>query len=299
VSFDFTAPSGKKVHYELPYEKLIDLSEFPARVRSEFDVDAIETVGSQFAGLADPEIDRFADALTASNVRLMNVSVDAGDLLDSDPERRAGSITMLKRWIDRFIPMAPTFVRVNAGFPANEHTGEPPARHLVEALVELGEYTRDRGSRLLVENHGGPSSDPVWIGALLDAVGPELLGLLLDLGNFEALTGPLWKAIFSGEPFDAATVFTGLDLSSVYDSIDALADRAELVHVKAHEVTGDSIGVIDLPRALGILAAHGYNGPLSVEYEGNGGDPWQKIGRVVEVTRQAILSPAGADGMPS
>jgi hypothetical protein len=44
---------------------------------------------------------------------------------------------------------------------------------------------------------------------------------------------------------------------------------------------------VDLVRAIGILTAHGYDGALSVEYEGTGGDPWAKTARVLEVAAAA------------
>src|SRR5690606_30690022 len=135
---------------------------------------------------------------------------------------------------------------------------------------ELGEFAAATGARLLVENHGGPSSNPEWMTALLDATGAEYLGLLLDLGNFDALMGPMMAIFFGGpdgQPVDPAVVFAGLDLASLYDGIESLASRAELVHVKAHEVTDEGfVAPIDLPRALRILMEHGYDGPLTVEY---------------------------------
>lgn len=68
--------------------------------------------------------------------------------------------------------------------------------------------------------------------------------------------------------------FAGLDLTTLYDGIEILADRAELVHVTAHHVGHDgAVGPIDLPRALGILRRHGYRGPLTIEYEAPAATP--------------------------
>ncbi|MFD1713940.1 sugar phosphate isomerase/epimerase family protein [Amnibacterium flavum] len=287
TGFDFVDQEGKPVSIRFDYQKLLDLHEFPARARAEFGVDGIELVQFQFDGFDDPEIDAFAEALADSDVQLLNIALDSGDLLESDPELRAEHIAELKRWIARFAEMGSRFVRVNPGSPFSPHHGEEPPAHLVAALVELGDFANAHGTRLLVENHGGPSSDPVWMNRLLDAVGREHLGLLLDLGNFDALLGVVAAAFFGGEATDPATV----DLSSLYAGIESLADRAELVHVKAHEVGEDgSIGHVDLPRALAILAEHGYAGPLTVEYEGNGGDPWAKSARVLDVTRAASVA---------
>jgi sugar phosphate isomerase/epimerase len=292
VDLDFTDPSGREVHLSFPYAKELTLSEFPARARNAFGVDAIETVAFQFSGPDDPELDRFAAALRDNDVRLLNVAIDAGDLLQPDHDKRAADIAEIERWIDRFAAMGVAFVRVNPGSPMVQHSGEDIPEYLVDALRRLSAYAMERGARLLVENHGGPSSDPAWMNRLLDMVGADRLGLLLDLGNFDALLAPTMALLFGdpdGEQVDPQQLFASIDLSSLYEGIEALAPRAELVHVKAHTVGDDGeVGPVDLERALGILAAHGYAGPLTIEYEGTGGDPWAKSARVLEVASAAF-----------
>ena len=214
VDFTFTDPSGRDVQISFPFTKELDLSDFPARARSAFGVDAVETVAFQFTGPDDPELDRFAEQLRAADVRLVNVAIDAGDLLEPDSEKRAADIAAIERWIDRFAAMGASFVRVNPGSPMVQHDGDDLPGYLVAALRDLGDYAAARGSRLLVENHGGPSSDPTWMKSLLDKVGRDRLGLLLDLGNFDALMLPTMALLFGGAdgaPVDAEQVFAGLD----------------------------------------------------------------------------------------
>lgn len=292
VEFSFTDPAGETKTFSFPYQSLTTLAEFPARAKEVFGVDQIETVAFQFReGLDDPELDAFAEALSASGVRLLNVAIDAGDLLEADDDKRTADVAELKRWITRFAEMGSRFVRVNPGSPFSPHHGEQPPLYLVEALIELGDHAAAHGARLLVENHGGPSSDPEWMLGLLDAVGREHLGLLLDLGNFDALIQPAMALMFqpAGAPeIDTVALLENVDLTSVYAGIEALAPRAELVHVKAHDVDDDGVvRPVDLDRAIGILRGHGFDGPLTIEYEGTGGDPWAKSARVLEVAREA------------
>lgn len=299
IALDYTDAEGRPARFEMPYPQLLSLSEFPQRARDEFGVDTIETVAFQFpGGLDDPEIGRFERALGTSGVHLENIAIDVGDLLAVDAAKRAVDIALIKRWIERFAAMGSTFVRVNPGSPFNPHHGNAPPAHLIAALIELGEFANARGSRLIVENHGGPSSDPVWLNALLDGTGRDACGLLLDLGNFDALLGPAMAMFASGgegEAVDPMALFADIDLSSLYDGITALAPRAELVSVKSHVVSDDGqVGFVDLDRALGILFAAGYDGTLTVEYEGNGGDPWAKSARVLEVTRELVAAKGSA-----
>jgi sugar phosphate isomerase/epimerase len=274
--------------------RLLPISEFPRRALDELGVDLVETVGFHFTGLGDPEIPRFEKALADAGVGLLNIALDMGDLLDPDEERRAGDLAVLKEWIARFAAMGSSFVRVNPGSPLSPWgAGQPPA-HLAAALVELGEFARAGGTRLLVENHSGPSSDPAWLHALLDDVGSEHCGLLLDLGNLEPLRSTLMK--LARKPPESGTLslaasLSALDLSPLYGAIESLAPRAELVSVKTNWVADDgNVGAVDLDRALTILANHGYDGALSIEYEGVGGDPWAKTRRVVDVAREAFVA---------
>lgn len=291
ISLAFTDASGEEQTFAQDFPKLVDITDVPARAAQSFPVTGVEAVAFQFSGLDDPALDAFAAAATDAGLELLNVAVDVGDLVQTDPDRLAADVAELERWITRVADLGFRFVRVNAGSPFSAHHGEVPPARLVEALIHLGGFASDRGIRLLVENHGGPSSDPAWLTDLLDRVGVANLGLLLDLGNFDALLGPLMAAMFAEPGAAPVDPFADLDLTTLYEGIDALADRAELVHVKAHHVGHEgAVGPVDLPRALGILSRHGYTGPLTIEYEGTGGDPWANTGRVIEATAAALAA---------
>jgi sugar phosphate isomerase/epimerase len=293
IRFQYRDASGADQVMAMDIPRLLPISDFPRRALDELGVDKVETVGFHFTGLDDPEIPRFEKALADSGVGLLNIALDTGDLLDPDDGRRAGDIAVLKEWIARFAAMGSTFVRVNPGSPATPWGEGPPPARLAAALVELGELARAEGARLLVENHNGPGSDPVWLNALLAEVG-EHCGLLLDLGNLEPLLSAL-RAATRGQTdpgsLDLAQLMSDVDLGPLYEALEALAPRAELVSVKTNWVAEDgSVGAVDLDRAMGILVSSGYDGILSVEYEGIGGDPWAKTRRVVEAARDAFLA---------
>ncbi len=290
VEYSFTTPDGRDVNVSFPGSRELDIADFPARVKETLGATAVETVATQFSGgVTDSRFDRFAANLAAAGVELLNAAVDHGDLLEADPEKRAADVDGLKRWIDLFAGMGSRFVRVNPGSPMSPHHGDVPPAHLVEALQDLGRYAKSKGVRLLVENHGGPSSNPAWMLRLLDDVGKENCGLLLDLGNFDALLAPFMTAFMSGGEVQFEDLLPDVDLTELYVDMETLAPRAELVHVKTHYVDDDgAVGAVDLPRAIGILLRQGYDGPLTVEYEGNGGDPWAKIRQILAVVNEAV-----------
>lgn len=292
IVFRFRDPSGAEQTFRLDNPQVLRISEFPQRAAEYFGIEVVETVGFQFDGLDDPEVDLFEKGLREAGVGLLNIALDIGDLAGHDADLRAADIAEHRRWIERFAAMGSTFVRVNPGSPMAPHSGDAPSETLVETLVDLGAYAKTQGTRLLVENHVGPSSDPAWMSALLDAVGRDTLGLLLDLGNFPALQNAL-RSLRGKEgettEADVAALAAGLDLTTLYDGIEQLAPYAEMVSVKEHVVEDDgTIGFVDLERALGSIMAAGFTGAYSVEYEGIGGDPWKKSLRVLEATRNVV-----------
>ena len=291
ISIAFTDAHGDEQEFAQDFPKLVDITDFPLRAAQAYPVAGVEAVAFQFAGRDDPALAAFAAGATDAGLVLVNVAVDVGDLVRTDADGLAADVAELRHWIARVAELGFRFVRVNAGSPFSAHHGDEPPARLVAALTDLGEFAAGHGIRLLVENHGGASSDPVWMNSLLDQVGVANLGLLLDLGNFDALLDPLMAAMFAEPGAAPVDPFADLDLTSLYDGIEALADRAELVHVKAHVVAeGGRVGPVDLVKALGILSRHGYTGPLTVEYEGAGGDPWAHTGRVLDVTSAAIAA---------
>ena len=197
ISITFTDAHGDEQKFAQDFPKLVDITDFPRRAAQAYPVAGVEAVAFQFAGLDDPALDAFAAGATDAGLALVNVAVDVGDLVRTDADGLAADVAELKRWIARVAELGFRFVRVNAGSPFSAHQTDVPPARLVEALTDLGVFAADRGIRLLVENHGGPSSDPVWMNALLDQVGVTNLGLLLDLGNFDALLGPLMAAMFA------------------------------------------------------------------------------------------------------
>jgi sugar phosphate isomerase/epimerase len=98
--------------------------------------------------------------------------------------------------------------------------------------------------RLAVENDGGMATDPEALVALVETAGKDLVGVCLDLGNFPEGQGPA--------------------------GIRRLAPYAVHVHAKARvfAANGEETS-IDYAGALGALKDAGYDGAISIEYEGD------------------------------
>ena len=60
------------------------------------------------------------------------------------------------------------------------------------------------------------------------------------------------------------------------------------MHAKAFDPAADGSPLLDLDRALEILSASGYNGPISIEWEGLHGDPWVQTATVLATVRDHL-----------
>jgi sugar phosphate isomerase/epimerase len=256
-----------------------DIDDFIRLARTKAGVAAVELCQIQFDS-ADPErIDRLRAVLDEAGVRLLTLPIDTGDLGHPNDEWRAQDEERIVSWFRIARQLGAQYVRVNAGASGTDVPPETWSR-LVGSLRRLGDAANALGLRLLIENHGGASSVPKFVHALLEEVGHDRLGLLLDMGNFEPLVS-LSQARF----FDPDVQDDGLDLEPLYAAITELAPIATLVHAKSVDPARDGTPLPDLKRALSIVAESGYTGSISIEWEGRLGDPWERTTAMVDEVR--------------
>lgn len=276
IRLGYRDAEGNDAEFVLPMPQVIELEQFPALVRERCDVDLIEICQIQFAAASDSRIEAVRTALDAAGVGLLTVPIDVGNLADPSAQARRESEAAIVSWFDISSRLGSRYVRINAGSPFQP---EIELARVIDSMDRLADSAAERGLGLLVENHGGPSSDPDVLLELLEAVGTDRLGLLLDTGNFEPLI------TYASAAFTGQQVTEEFDFAPVYERVERLAPYASVVHAKAHEFRGDAHHPVDLEQALRVVAATGFAGPITVEYEGNDGDPWQQTARTVELVR--------------
>jgi len=134
------------------------------------------------------------------------------------------------------------------GLPAWTFGANEKIERAISALRLIVTDAETNGVRLGIENHWGISARPDWIIQIVKSVDSPWLGTCPDFGNFPA----------------------GVD---IYDGLAQLAPRA--VHVQAKSWKFDAIGNetrLDYARCFGPFVAAGYQGAITIEYEGNGND---------------------------
>lgn len=168
-----------------------------------------------------------------------------GRIGDPDATERARAVDRHKPWIDAAVFLGCHAIRVNA---YSEGSRERQRDLVCDGLARLAEYTASAGISVLLENHGGLTSDAGWLADVVGRTGHAAVGTLPDFGNFR------------------------IDADTVYDRYAGVAEPmpfARGVSAKANDF--DDAGNerhTDFGRMLRIVLDSGYRGYVGVEYEG-------------------------------
>jgi len=228
----------------------LDARDFAPVAKRDFGIEAVEHVNTffkdkagDFAYLADMK-KRADDA----GVRSLLIMIDGeGELADADDERRRRAIENHFRWIAAAKFLGCHSIRVNAG---GGGTREEQAARAAESLHRLGDMGETYGIDVIVENHGGASSNGAWLAGVMKAAAHRRVGTLPDFGNFR---------VDANEEYDR------------YKGVAELMPFARAVSAKSYdfdERSGNET-TIDYPRMVKIVLDAGYRGHLGIEYEGN------------------------------
>jgi len=220
----------------------IDPMDFP-KVAAGYGINCIELVNVFYYSKAN-DMDywaAFKKNCEDAGVTVGLIMCDAlGNLGDADPEARMAAVDNHKPWVDVAAFLGAKSIRVNA---AGDGTAEEVAANAVDGLSKLGEYCATKGINVVVENHGGYSSDGKWLSGVMTKVGMDNVGTLPDFGNFFE--------------YDR------------YLGMEELMPFAKGVSAKSHEFDADGNEIhSDFLRIMKIVKASGFKGYVGIEYEG-------------------------------
>jgi L-ribulose-5-phosphate 3-epimerase len=227
----------------------LDHLDFIGVAKNEFGIDAVEYVNSFFFERA-----RDTQYLTEMNTRagdegvrnLLIMCDNEGRLGDPDEIARTTAIENHYKWIEAAKFLGCHSIRVNA---ASEGTWEEQQQLAADGLRRLSEFGAEHDINVIVENHGGLSSNGQWLSAVIRAVSHSHCGTLPDFGNFR---------ISDDEMYD------------FYDGVTELMPYAKAVSAKSHDFGEDGNETeLDYHRLMRIVLDAGYRGYVGIEYEGS------------------------------
>ncbi len=179
-----------------------------------------------------------------------------GDLATSDAATRKSAAENHFKWVDAASAMGCHSIRVNL---AGSSVPEEWVPNSVDGLTQLATYAREKNINVLVENHGGLSSNAAMLAEVMTKVGMDNCGTLPDFGNF---------CIRRNDPADYRAGCA--EMYDIYKGVTELMPFAKAVSAKSHNFDANGNETeIDYVKMLQIVKDAGYTGFVGVEYEGD------------------------------
>jgi len=205
---------------------------------------AVEYVNQFFKDKAEDdaylaEMKKRAEDLGVKSVLIM--CDDEGSLGDPDASSRSQAIRNHHKWVRAARFLGCHSIRVNA---YSEGSYDEQLKLAADGLRRLSEYAAEHNLNVIVENHGGLSSDGRWLAGVIKEVDLPNCGTLPDFGNFPPEIDP-YKAVETLMPYAKSVSAKSYDFDE-----------------KGNETT------IDYYRMMKIVLDAGYNGFVGIEYEG-------------------------------
>ncbi|MDI1310941.1 sugar phosphate isomerase/epimerase family protein [Prosthecobacter sp.] len=185
-----------------------------------------------------------------------------GNLGDPDEAKRAKTVENHLKWLDAAKTLGCHSIRVNA---ASDHKLSPEEQMKLAAdgLHRLCVEGDKRGLFVVVENHGGLSSNGLWLTGVMKAADHARVGILPDFGNFytDRIKGELYNP-YKGLREFMPWVKKGMS-AKAYDWDTGAGKFYTEDRREGREIT------LDFERLINIVVKAGYNGYIGIEYEGD------------------------------
>ncbi len=206
----------------------------------------------------------------------------ANNFAKVDEDDRLNQLGKIKFGVDEALFYGAKIVRVFAGDVAEGMTYEQAQDWIISGLTQAADYAHDRGITLALENHGKLAGKGSQVRSIIQEVrdncGHNALGANPDTGNF----------VLVDEDSVQACQEIG-DMATMVHFKDFQIGEGPFVSLSGQKYQGAVIGegLVDLTGCLSALARHGFNGWLSLEYEG-AGDPIVEVRTSVQNARKII-----------
>ncbi|MEM7010890.1 MAG: sugar phosphate isomerase/epimerase family protein [Verrucomicrobiota bacterium] len=231
----------------------IDLWDYPKVVR-ELGFDALEHDNLHFPGELPVEKDIARMRRTCDDEGLRSTLIlcgALGDIADADAKKRNAAVAKYRAWADAAKSLGCSAIRVVCADRKNDITFDEKRRYAVDGIRSLSEYNATLGLDLLIENHGGYSSDPRWLTRVIEEVDQSNCGILADFTHWSVERDPKVNVV---DP---------------YDGMKQLAPFTRSVSAHAYDFNAEGAETNwDYFRIMNILTEAGFTGHVAVEYFG-------------------------------
>jgi sugar phosphate isomerase/epimerase len=231
------------------FEKKLDNLDFAKTAKVDYGIDGVEYVNQFFKdkGKDKQYLAEMKKRAKDHGVKSVLIMIDGeGALGDADEAKRTQAVENHYKWVEAAKFLGCHSIRVNA---YSTGTAEEQAGRVADGLRRVTEFGDKHKINVIVENHGGLSSNGAWLASVIKKVGHPRCGTLPDFGNFR---------IAEGQMYDR------------YQGVQEMMPFAKAVSAKSHDFDdkGNEIHT-DFKRMMKIVLDAGYKGYVGIEYEGS------------------------------
>jgi sugar phosphate isomerase/epimerase len=177
---------------------------------------------------------------------------EEGFLGHPDPKERTRSISNHQSWLHVAAVLGCHSIRVNAHSIGKK---EEQQRLAADGLARLCDLSKPLNLDVIIENHGGMSSQPEWLVETIKATGKENIGTMVDFDNFNYSEDQKWNG---DQRYDR------------YEGVKLLLPYARSVSAKSHAFNDQGLETtIDYKQMVQLVHQSNFKLYTSVEYEGN------------------------------
>ena len=235
------------------FDKMMDHLDF-AKTAAGFGITGIEYVNQFFKDKATDSayLEEMNMRARDLNIQQLLIMIDGeGGLADTDDKKRDTAVSNHYKWVDAAKILGCHSIRVNAYGESDDRIALHASA--VEGLSDLAEYALPMGINVIVENHGGFSSDGLWLKGVMDEINMPNCGTLPDFGNF-CIQREGEKCV---QEYDR------------YKGVAEMIGHAKAISAKSYDFNTDGHETtIDYIRMMDIIKASAYSGFIGIEYEG-------------------------------
>jgi sugar phosphate isomerase/epimerase len=231
------------------FKKELDNLDFARVSKRDYGISAVEYVNQFFKDKAKDtnylrEMNKRARDYGVEN-RLIMIDGE-GALGDPDEAKRRQAVENHYQWVEAAKFLGCKMIRVNA---QSRGSYDEQKKLAADGLSRLAEFGGQHQIDVIVENHGGLSSNGQWLTGVMKLVNHPRCGTLPDFGNFR---------VSKDEEYDR------------YKGVSELMPYAKAVSAKSHDFDerGEEIHT-DYHRMMKIVLDAGYRGFVGIEYEGD------------------------------
>lgn len=246
----------------------MDHLDFAKRAKEEFGLEGVEYVNQFFKDKATDfaYLGEMKKRAEGSGVKSLLIMCDGeGSLASTNNSERLTAIENHFKWIAAGAFLGCHSIRVNAH---GEGAPDAMAGAMADSLHRLGTVADGYGLNVIVENHGGLSSDGSWLAGVMQAAAHPRVGTLPDLGNF---------TIEKGKDYDR------------YKGVAEMIPWAKAFSAKSYDF--DEQGnetTIDYFKMAKIAVDAKYAGWVGVEYEGERLSEPEGVKKTIELVKRAF-----------